>query len=96
MLDAMPVAESIWSIVEQYRVYRVVLELDQVNLLHSYLIGQFVLLYKRLHSHDGVLRLCGLSPNNESALHTCRLDSCFPNFAHRGDAVMGHRPTLPR
>ena len=95
-LAALPIAESIWSIIDQNRVLRVVLELDQLSLLHSHLIGQFVMLYKRLHSHGGMLRLCGLSPTNEEALHGCRLDSCFPSFANRGDAVMGHLPRAPR
>jgi hypothetical protein len=91
LLDAVPVAEPIWNVVDQYHLYRVVLELDQISLLHSYLIGQLVLLQKRLHTHDGVLRVCGLSPGNENVLHTARMDAYLPNYANRGDAVMGYR-----
>jgi anti-anti-sigma factor len=94
--DAEPVAEPIWSIVEQYRVHRVVLELDLLHYMPSYLIGQFLMLFKRLHTHGGMLRLCGLSANNEAVIHACRLDNCFPCYSDRADAVMGHLPHAPR
>jgi anti-anti-sigma regulatory factor len=89
-------AETLWRTIDQHFTYRVVLEVDQVGLLHSYLVGQFVLLHKRLHSHGGVLRLCGLSDNNQSVLKTCRLDDRFPQYRNRGEAVNGYRPVKPR
>ncbi|HZZ74173.1 MAG TPA: hypothetical protein VFE24_18200 [Pirellulales bacterium] len=76
--------------------YRVVLELDEVALIHSYLLGQLVLLSKRAINHGGILRLCGLSPENQNVLHTCRLYLGLPNYQDRGDAVRGHRPIQPR
>ncbi len=88
----MALANSVWEVIEQHRVYRVVLELDQVQLLYSMLIGQLVLLQKRIHTAGGVLRLCGLSETNECVLRTAMLDSRLPNYANRHDAVMGHRP----
>jgi anti-anti-sigma factor len=91
------VAARIWSILEQSFTYRLVLELDSIELLQSCLIAQLVMLSKRIHSHDGMLRLTGLSPVNQQVLHICRLDSCLPNYDNRGDAVMGaHRPLQPR
>ena len=95
--DDFSLAERVWSILEQSFTYRLVLELDCVPLLQSCLIGQLVLLSKRIHSHGGLLRLCRLSPENQQVLHTCRLDSCLPNYDNRGDAVMGtQRPWQPR
>lgn len=89
-------AEKIWSILQQSFVYRLVLELDELEMLQSSVIAQLVLLAKRIHSHNGMMRLCGLSSANEQVIHICRLDGCLPNYCSRGDAVMGHRPGQPR
>jgi anti-anti-sigma factor len=95
--DDLSLANKIWALLEQSFTYRLVLELDCVELLHSCLIAQFVLLSKRVHSRGGLLRLCRLSPENQSLLHVCRLEGCLPNYDTRGDAVMGaHRPLQPR
>lgn len=95
-VETAPLAEAIWTMIEQHRLYRVVLELDQIELLHSYLIGQFVLVQKRVHTHGGVLRLCGLSSRNENVLYTSRLDTHLPHYANRHEAVLGHVPNKPR
>lgn len=89
-------AEKIWSILQQSFVYRLVLELDEVEMLQSCVIAQLVLLAKRIHSHHGMFRLCGLSQANQDVIHICRLDECLPSYGSRGDAVMGHRPAQPR
>jgi anti-anti-sigma factor len=94
--DAPGLAESVWAVLEQHFVYRLVLELDEIAMLHSPIIGQLVLLSKRVHSHGGLLRLCGVSDANREVLHICRLDSAMPWYENRGDAVMGHRPKNPR
>ena len=96
-IDEASLAERIWSLLEQNFTYRLVLELDRVELLQSYMIAQMVLLSKRIHSHGGMLRLCGLSPVNQQVLHVCRLEGCLPNYDDRGAAVKGdHRPLQPR
>ncbi len=89
-------ADQMWSVLEQSFTYRLVLELDEVPIMQSYLIAQLVMLAKRVHSHGGLLRLCGLSPANQEVIHLCRLDGCLPHYGNRGDAVMGHRPLQPR
>ena len=94
--EAAPLAEAVWAILEQSFTYRLVLELDEVPMLRSYLIAQLVLLSKRIHSHGGLLRLCGLSQPNQEVMHVCRLEGCLPNYCNRGQAVMGHRPVQPR
>jgi anti-anti-sigma regulatory factor len=94
--DAPGLAESVWHVLEQSFIYRVVVELHDFVDLRSSLIGQLVLLSKRVHSQGGILRLCGLSPANQEVLRTCRLQAALPSYWNRGDAVMGHRPLQPR
>jgi anti-anti-sigma factor len=89
-------AEAVWALLEQSFVYRVVLELDRIQLLRSYMVGQLIMLAKRVHAHGGVLRICGLSSVNEDVLRCCQLAEQLPNFRDRGDAVMGSRPSQPR
>jgi len=95
--DPPPLAEGIWSLLQQHFTYRLVLELEQVGVLNSWLIGQLITLYKRVRKHDGVMRLCGLSAYNRQVLRTCRLDERFAAYQDRRDAVMaGSAPTRPR
>jgi anti-anti-sigma factor len=90
-------AERIWSLMEQHLTDRLVLELDQVPLLTSHMIGQLIALYRRITEHEGVMRLCGLSPRNRAVLHQCRLDERLPAYADRQEAVLGTRlPRRPR
>ncbi len=90
-------AEQVWAVLEQNFTHRLVLELDDIGHLNSHLIGQLVWLYKRIHTHDGTLRICGLSSRNEEVLRVSRLDGRFPLFETREDAVMGFaRPAQPR
>jgi anti-anti-sigma factor len=92
-----PLAEGLWNLLERHFTYRVVLELDQVSVLNSHLIGQLVQLYRRIRQHDGVMRLCGLSPYNLEVLRTCRLEDRFLPYRDREEAVMGgSRPRQPR
>jgi anti-anti-sigma factor len=90
-------ADTLWSLAEQHFTYRLVLELDRIKVLNSHLIGQLIQLYKRIREHDGVLRLCGLSPYNRRVLRACALDDRFPAYENREEAVMGGtNPRLPR
>jgi anti-anti-sigma factor len=90
--DAPPLADAVWHILEQNFTYRVVLELDQIPLLRSCLIGQLVLLAKRVYNHGGLLRICGLSTHNHEVLSAARLGAILPNYRDRSDAVMASRP----
>ena len=100
--DTPPLAETIWQLVEQSFTYRLVLDLGQVPMLHTAIVGQLVHLQKRLSVHDGCLRICGLSERNHDILRTCRLDGFMPHYRDRIDAVLGNssdfgdRPNKPR
>jgi anti-anti-sigma factor len=92
-----PLAELIWSLMQQHLTHRLVLELDQIPVLNSFLIEQLTQLYRKIGKHDGVMRLCGLSAYNRRVLHSCRLDERFQPYHNRQEAVLGHsRPTQPR
>jgi hypothetical protein len=93
--DYSHLAEQLWSILSQHFIYRLVLEMD-VKDFPSSLIGQLVMLHKRLCSHEGVIRLCGLTAGQWRALESCRLEARFPHYENRDEAVHGHRPTQPR
>jgi anti-anti-sigma factor len=94
--DYSNLAEQIWQVLQQHFTYRVVLELEGLSTLSSSLIGQLVLLHKRLHTQGGILRLCGLPPAQQQAISASRLDGRFPTYASREEAIWGHRPTQPR
>jgi len=89
-------AEAIWERMDQQFLNRVVVEMDEVPLLRSWLIGQLVILHKRIVSRGGLVRLAGMSDDNQRVLEMVHLDDRFPQYADRGAAIMGHRPTQPR
>jgi len=91
-----PLAEMIWQKLEQCFCYRVVLELDGVTFLRSWMIGELVRLHKRVTTHGGMLRVCGLNSEAVAVLGICRLNDRLPNYRNRTDAVMGYRPPQPR
>lgn len=92
-----PLAEQIWSLLEQNFSHRLVLELGDIGPLTSELIGQLAWLETRLRSHDGMLRMCGLSSENYEVLERCRSAGRLPLFRDREEAVMGRtRPGQPR
>ena len=89
------IADKLWSISSRHFIYRLVLELEELEELQSGLMGQLVLLQERLAQCGGALRICGLSPECEETLHNCQLDSALPNHATRTEAVMGSGEYAP-
>ena len=83
------IADKLWSISSRHFIYRLVLELEDLDEMPSGMMGQLVLLQSRLAQCGGALRICGLSPECEEALQSCQLDSALPNHASREAAVMG-------
>ena len=89
-------AEAIWAVAQQHGVDKLILELDSMTWLSSYLVGQLVLIHKRIHSNGGTFRLCGLSSDNYLVIDLMRLGDRFFNYATRYDAVRDYRPDKPR
>ncbi len=94
--DVAGLAESIWKLLRQQFTHRLVLELDELAVFPSALIGELVRLYRRIQSQDGLMRLCGLNESNLDALQLTRLQRCFPHYESREDAVLGIRRSRPR
>lgn len=84
-------AEALWEMMDQSFTHRLVLEMDDVWLLRSWMIGELVKLHKRVATSGGLLRLCGLNDDNQEVLRLCRLDDRFPQYGCRSDAVRGLR-----
>jgi anti-anti-sigma factor len=89
------IADKLWSISTRHFIYRLVLELDDLDAMPSGMMGQLVQLQSRLAQCGGALRICGLSPECEETLHSCQLDSALPNHASREAAVMGSSEISP-
>lgn len=95
-VDTPPLAEELWAQLQRHFTYRLVLELDDVEILNSYFLGQLVLLDKRIRERGGLLRLSGVSPFNQEILRTHGLDGRFPVYGTLAEAVMGAYPRKPR
>jgi anti-anti-sigma regulatory factor len=91
-----PLADQLWLLLERHFVYRMVLDLDEIGLLHGRLLSQLVLLQKRIHDREGMLRLIGISPDNQEVIEACGLSDRLLVYPCREDAIMGHLPTKPR
>ncbi len=87
--DVPQFAEKLWSISSRHFIYRLVLELEDLEELPSGMMGQLVILQERLSQCGGALRICGLSPECEESLQSCQLDSALQNHSSREAAVMG-------
>jgi anti-sigma B factor antagonist len=95
--DMPTLADTLRSLLEEHFTYRLVLELDEIDLLSSELIAQLLALDKWIRARQGVMRLCGLSPHNVEGLRRCWRDSYFPAYRDRLEAVLGcHCPSQPR
>ncbi|MGD0896490.1 MAG: STAS domain-containing protein [Thermoguttaceae bacterium] len=90
-------AEQLWALMEQHFTYCLVLEMDEVELPDSRLLRQIAALAARIDVHDGMLRLCGLSPESRLALDRCNLSNALPAYPSREDALFGRcGPCRPR
>ena len=89
--DGGHLAEDVVGMMQRHFLHRVVLEMEEIDRLPSELVGELVLLHKRVSAEGGMMRLSGLSDANQQVLRISRLDSRFPQYRSRMDAVMGHR-----
>ena len=82
-------ADKLWSISSRHFIYRLVLELEDLDEMPSGMMGQLIMLQERLAQCGGALRICGLSPECEATLQSFHLESALPNHTSREAAVMG-------
>jgi anti-anti-sigma factor len=92
-----PLADKLLEVLQRHFAHRLVVELDEITLLRSFVLGQLLLLHKQVQTQGGIMRLCGLSEQNQQVLHAMRLDGRLPNYQDRAEAVLGrHWPKQPR
>jgi anti-anti-sigma regulatory factor len=84
-----PLADTLWHTLERHFVYRLVIELDQVETLSDHLLGELIALSHRLRQRGGMLRLCGLSPTNRVLLKAAQADGRLPSYPTRREAMAG-------
>ena len=84
-----PLAEHLWQVLQQHFTYRLVLELNGIRSLSRRLVDQLVELQQRIEQHDGMLRLCGLSPHNRKMLLTHPAGDRLLPYEDREEAIMG-------
>jgi hypothetical protein len=87
--DVPQVADELWSIASRHFIYRIVLELEELDRMPPALVEQLVILQERLLQCDGSLRICGLSDECVAKLRGSQLDVALPNYATRQEAVLG-------
>ena len=96
-LQSPTLSEHLWSLLERHLTYRLVLQLDALPVLDSYVLGQLLDLRQRVDGRGGLMRLCSLSPQNHRILHRSRLAEVFLPYHSREEAVMGcDRPRRPK
>ena len=95
-LDCPSLADCLWSLLERHFAYRLVLDVEEINLSDRCLVDQLTDLYERISEHDGMLRLCGLSPGNRKALAKSQLKGRIPCYLDREEAVKSGCPIKPR
>ncbi len=89
-------ADSVWTLLQNSRTSRVVLELDSIGLLEDELIGELLKLGEKVQGEGGLFRICGLSKTNLMKLHSSREAKNMPHFCSRSEAVGSRNPGLPR
>ena len=89
-------ADTLWSILARHFIYRLVLEMEEVDRLPSPVIDELVRLKTRIQEHGGMLRLCGLSARCQKAIDAAYLPGDLPSYQDRTDAVVGHHASDAR
>jgi anti-anti-sigma regulatory factor len=92
-----PLAERLWRLMDEHGLYRLVLELDEVDVLDSVAARQLGLLHEFARQQGGFIRLCGLSPRQCQILTRNGLGDVFYPYGSREEAVFAaRRPSKPR
>ena len=88
-------AQQLWQVIDRHFTYRVILDLSGLPNVCSWLLGELIRLRRRIADRNGVLRLCGLSEQDQSVLRLSRLDQVLPYFDSCREAVWAC-PQKPR
>lgn len=94
--ESMKIADQIWDHLKTHFTYRLVLDMREVEMLPSHLMGQLIILQKRVAQKGGAMRLCCLQLPCQESLLLARLDAVLPNHESREEAIFGLRTVKPR
>ena len=81
-------ADELRPLLEENSTNQLLLELSEIDVLSSGIIGQLLTLDRWIRAHQGEMRLCGLSPHNREVLRRCRLDGYLHTYYDRWEAVV--------
>ena len=73
-------ASQVWALLEQTLTHRLVLELGEIDRLDDTLIEQLLELQERIHAQQGIMRLCGLSAENQRILQGHKLECHIAHY----------------
>jgi hypothetical protein len=82
-------ADKLWSISTRHFIYRLVVEVDDLEKIPAGWMDELADLQHRLTECGGALRICGMAPEREQPLASGYLDCALSNSATRVEAVMG-------
>jgi anti-anti-sigma factor len=91
-LDIESGARAVLDLVSLPEVKGVVLDFHRTDYYGSTALGFFLRLWKRVGSRGGRMAFCNLSPNENEILAVTRLDTLWPAFPSRDEAVKAVRP----
>lgn len=82
-------ADAVGELARQRGRFRVIFEMAADLILHSQLVGELVVLHKRLCLQGGALRLCGFTDYNFDVIRMMQLTDRFHNYPDRQAALAG-------
>lgn len=95
--DATGLAECLTTMMRQEFKERLLLELEHLQAMPLDLVRELGLLRDELKRQGAVLRLCGMTPENESRLCENDFSQRFTHYRDREAAIAGfYRPGKPR
>ncbi len=83
-------AAEVWALLTKRNLKSIVLRMQFVRFLNSELLGQLVVLHKRVHANGGICRLAGLTVENQQVLQIAQLDGRFPQISNAHEAIAGN------
>ena len=88
-------ASELWALLQQHFIYRLVVELDELETMTAPLAKELVQLAETIRERGGVFRLCGARPTLQRAMIAVH-QGHVPNYPDRIQAVHCGRPSHPR
>lgn len=80
-------ASFLLSLTENKDLKKLVIDLSETTFFGSGLLAIILRVYSRLSARGGQMALCGLRPHCRQVLETTRLDTLWPVYATRAEAV---------